>query len=227
MKKDLIYRGNRIINWDVQAKTALSNIEVEHETVMAKLYYFKYPLQGLDEFLTIATTRPETMFADQALMVHPQDNRYQKYIGKKVAIPGTNVFIPVIADDYVDQDFGTGVVKVTPAHDPNDFQVGLRHNLDMPLCMDESGHMNDMAFEYKGLERFEARKRLVENLTKMGYVAKIDDYETSIGYSERTGVVVEPRLSLQWFVKMDEISQNALLKSTVKWVPKRFEKVIC
>lgn len=224
-EKDLIYRGNRIINWDVQAKTALSNIEVEHETVMAKLYYFKYPLQGLDEFLTIATTRPETMFADQALMVHPQDNRYQKYIGKKVAIPGTNVFIPVIADDYVDQDFGTGVVKVTPAHDPNDFQVGLRHNLDMPLCMDESGHMNDMAFEYKGLERFEARKRLVENLTKMGYVAKIDDYETSIGYSERTGVVVEPRLSLQWFVKMDQISQNALLKSTVKWVPKRFEKL--
>ena len=224
-EEGLIYRGNRIIHWDVKAKTALSNIEVNHEDEVAKLYYFKYPLvEDNNTHLIIATTRPETMFADQALMVHPEDERYIKYIGKEVYIPGTKIKIPVIADSYVEMDFGTGVVKVTPGHDANDFEVGMRHNLEMPLCMNEDGLMNEMAFEFNGIERFEARKLVTEKLDKLGLVEKIEDYETSIGYSERTGVVVEPRLSLQWFVKMDEIAKDAL-ETNVNFVPNRFEKI--
>ncbi|VEU80742.1 valine--tRNA ligase [Haploplasma axanthum] len=221
----LIYRGNRIIQWDVDAKTALSNIEVEHKEELSKLYYFRYPfVADKTKYLVIATTRPETMFADQALMVHPDDSRYQKYIGTKVFIPGTNVEIPVIADAYVDMEFGTGVVKVTPAHDANDFEVGVRHNLKMPLCMNEDGTMNEMALEFNGVERFECRKNLTEKLNKLGLVEKIEDYQTSIGYSERTGVVVEPRLSLQWFIKMDDISKDSL-KTNVEFVPERFKKI--
>lgn len=221
----LIYRGNRIIHWDVSAKTALSNIEVEHKEEVAKLYYFKYPLvEDTSKNLVIATTRPETMFADQALMVHPEDKRYIKYIGKKVFIPGTEIQIPVISDSYVEMDFGTGVVKVTPGHDANDFEVGMRHNLEMPLCMNEDGTMNEMAFEYNGLERFETRKLVTEKLDELGLVEKIEDYPTSIGYSERTGVVVEPRLSLQWFIKMDEIAKDSL-DTDVEFVPNRFKKI--
>lgn len=222
----LIYRGDRIINWDVKAKTALSNIEVIHKDELAKLYYFKYPfVDNEEEGLVIATTRPETMFADQAIMVHPEDERYQKYIGKTVYIPGTKVTIPVIADDYVEMDFGTGVVKVTPAHDINDFEVGVRHNLDMPLCMTEDGLMNEMAFEYEGMERFLVREKLTKKLTKLGLSPKVEDYETSIGYSERTGVVVEPRLSLQWFLKMGELSKDTLNNTKVEFFPNRFEKI--
>lgn len=224
-KKGLIYRGNRIINWDVEAKTALSNIEVEFVETKSKLFYFKYPFTSGKGHLVIATTRPETMFADQALMVHPDDVRYQAFIGKDVFIPNTTVKIPVIADDYVDMAFGTGVVKVTPAHDPNDFEVGKRHNLDMPLCMNEDGTMNDMAFNYKGMERFECRKSLVKDLEAAGLVEKIESYENSVGHSERTGVVVEPRLSLQWFVSMKPLVEQALEKSTTEFVPKRFDKV--
>jgi len=220
----LIYRGNRIINWDVEAKTALSNIEVEHEEKLAKLYYIKYPIVDTNDYLIVATTRPETMFADQAVMIHPEDKRYQKYLNKNVYIPGTNVVIPVIADDYVDKDFGTGVVKVTPAHDANDFEVGVRHNLDMPLCMNEDGTMNELAFEFEGLERFETRNKLIEKLDKLGLIVKIEDYETSIGYSERTGVVVEPRLSLQWFIKMDDLAIDSL-ETDVNFVPSRFKKI--
>lgn len=221
----LIYRGNRIIHWDVEAKTALSNIEVEHKDELAKLYYIKYPIVGeKDKYLTIATTRPETMFADQALMIHPDDERYSKYKGKKVTIPTTNITIPIILDDYVEKDFGTGVVKVTPAHDANDFEVGVRHNLDMPLCMDENGYMNELANEFEGLERFEVRKKLIEKLKNIGLLEKIEDYETSIGYSERTGTVVEPRLSLQWFLKMDGLAKDSLL-TNVEFVPKRFKKI--
>src|SRR5690554_2374507 len=220
----LIYRGNRIINWDVEAKTALSNIEVEHEEKLAKLYYIKYPIVDTNDYLIVATTRPETMFADQAVMIHPEDKRYQKYLNKNVYIPGTNVVIPVIADDYVDKDFGTGVVKVTPAHDANDFEVGVRHNLNMPLCMNEDGTMNELAFEFEGLERFETRNKLIEKLDKLGLIVKIEDYETSIGYSERTGVVVEPRLSLQWFIKMDDLAIDSL-ETDVNFVPSRFKKI--
>lgn len=223
--KGLIYRGNRIINWDVEAKTALSNIEVEFVETKSKLYYFRYPFTDQSGYLVIATTRPETMFADQALMVHPDDPRYQAFIGKKVFIPNTNVEIPVIADDYVDMTFGTGVVKVTPAHDPNDFEVGKRHHLAMPLCMNEDGTMNEMALQYKGLERFNCRKQLVQDLEAARLVEKIEDYENSVGHSERTGVVVEPRLSLQWFVSMKPLVEQALELSTTEFVPKRFDKV--
>jgi valyl-tRNA synthetase len=224
-EKGLIYRGHRIINWDVEAKTALSNIEVEHEEQQGKLYYFRYPFVEEDGYMVIATTRPETMFADQALMIHPDDERYQKYIGKNVYIPGTHVIIPIITDDYVDMEFGTGVVKVTPAHDANDFEVGTRHNLKMPLCMNEDGTMNEMAFKYKGMDRFECRKALIADLNELNLVEKIEDYTNNIGFSERTGVVVEPRLSLQWFVKMDELSKQALDDSKAEFVPNRFKKI--
>ncbi len=223
-EKGYIYRGFRIINWDVEAKTALSNIEVEHFETTGKLYYFKYPFVDGSGELMIATTRPETMFADQALMVHPEDKRYTKVVGKKVFIPGTKVSIPVIKDDYVDIDFGSGVVKVTPAHDVNDFEVGTRHHLDMPLCMEEDGLMNAMAFQYKGMERFKCRERLVKDLEKLGLVEKIEDYTNNLGFSERTGVVVEPRLSLQWFVKMDVLAKQALDTQT-EFVPQRFKKI--
>ena len=224
-EKGLIYRGNRIINWDVEAKTALSNIEVEHIEQSGKLYYFRYPFTDGTGYLVIATTRPETMFADQALMVHPLDKRYNLVVGKKVYIPGTTVEIPVITDEYVDMTFGTGCVKVTPAHDANDFEVGKRHNLAQPLCMEEDGLMNALAFQYEGMERFSCREALVKDLKALDLVEKIEDYVNNIGLSERTGVVVEPRLSLQWFVKMDEIAKDSLDKSEAEFVPSRFKKI--
>ena len=198
-EEGLIYRDYRIINWDPEAKTALSNIEVEHVEQTSKLYYFKYPLVDGSGYIEVATTRPETMFADQAVMVHPEDKKYIKYHNKEVYIPGTNVKIPIILDDYVDMSFGTGAVKVTPAHDPNDFEVAVRHNLDKVLCMNEDATMNELAFQYEGQDRFECRKNLLEDLDKLGLVSKIEDYDNAVGYSERTGVMVEPRLSLQWF----------------------------
>ena len=224
-KKGYIYRGNRIINWDVQAKTALSNIEVEYQETKGHLYYFRYPLTDGSGYLVIATTRPETMFADQALMVHPKDERFKSYVGKTVFIPGTKKDIPVITDEYVDMTFGTGVVKVTPAHDPNDFEVALRHELDMPLCMTETGHMNHLAHQYDGQERFLCRKNLVEDLKHAGLVEKVEDYIHNVGYSERTGVMVEPRLSLQWFVKMDDLAKKALDQSEAAFYPARFKKI--
>lgn len=224
-KKGLIYRGNKIINWDVEANTAISNIEVDYVEQKGFLYYITYPFVDQEGGLVIATTRPETMFADQALMVHPNDKRFSKYIGSKVYIPTTNVMIPVIADDYVDMEFGTGVVKVTPAHDANDFEVGLRHNLEMPLCMNSRGIMNEMAFKYEGMERFSCRDALVKELDEKGFLFKKEDYVNNIGLSERTGVVVEPRLSLQWFIKMEPLANQALNEHTVKFVPERFQKV--
>ncbi len=224
-EKGLIYRGNRIINWDVQANTALSNIEVEHKDVNGKLYYMRYPLVGEEGYLVVATTRPETCFADQAIMVHPEDERFKHLIGKTVKIPLTNVEIPIISDDYVDMEFGTGAVKVTPAHDPNDYEVGIRHNLDMPLCMTSKGIMNEMAFKYEGMERFNCREQFVKDLQEVNLMEKIEDHFHSVGYSERTNVVVEPRLSLQWFVKMQPLANQALDKSIVEFVPKRFERV--
>lgn len=223
-EKGLIYRGNRIINWDVEANTALSNIEVIHQDVQGKLYYMRYPLVDSDEYVVVATTRPETCFADQALMIHPDDEKYKHLLGKKVYIPLTNVKIPIISDSYVDMDFGTGIVKVTPAHDPNDYEVGIRHNLEMPLCMTSLGMMNEMAFEYEGMERFECRKQFVKDLEEKGLMEKIEDHLHSVGFSERTNVVIEPRLSLQWFIKMEPLAKQALNKSTVEFFPKRFER---
>ena len=221
-EKGLLYRGDRIINWDCEAKTALSNIEVEHKEVEGAFYYFRYPFVDGSGYMTIATTRPETMFADQALMVHPSDLRYQDKIGKEVFIPGTDKKIPIISDSYVDMEFGSGVVKVTPAHDPNDFEVGKRHGLKMPLCMDDAGCMNEMAPKYLGQDRFECRKNLVKDLDELGLLDHIEPITHQVGHSERTGVVVEPRLSKQWFVKMDKLSKEALAKSTTKWVPERY-----
>ena len=224
-EKGLIYRGNRIINWDVVLNTALSNIEVIYKEVEGKLYYMKYPIVGTDEFITVATTRPETCFADQAIMVHPEDEKYKHIVGKEVTIPLTNVKIPIITDSYVEMEFGTGAVKVTPAHDPNDYEVGLRHNLEMPLCMTSTGLMNEMAFSYEGMDRFACREKFVEDLKEAGLLDKIETHLHSVGFSERTDVVVEPRLSLQWFVKMEPLAKQALEKSTVEFVPKRFEKI--
>lgn len=224
--KGLIYRGNRIINWDVEANTALSNIEVEYIEEQGHLYYIKYPLTDeANTHLVVATTRPETMFGDQALMVHPDDERFKDYIGKHVFIPTTQTEIPVIADDFVDMTFGTGVVKVTPAHDPNDFEVGLRHNLKMPLCMTERGIMNQLAFEYEGMDRFACREKLLVDLDNMELLEKIEPHVHNVGHSERTGVVIEPRLSLQWFVDMKPLAKQAIEKSTAKFHPARFEKV--
>ncbi len=224
-KKGYIYRGERIINWDIEAKTALSNIEIEHFDVEGALYHYIYPFVEGEGGLTVATTRPETMFADTALMVHPEDPRYREFIGKRVYIPTTRTKIPVIADEYVDREFATGVVKVTPAHDPNDFLIGKRHNLSMPLCMNEDGTMNDLAHAYAGMDRFKCREKLVEDLKSLGLLKKIEPITHSVGHSERTGVIVEPRLSKQWFVRMKELAENTLEKSTVRFVPERFEKI--
>lgn len=223
-KKGYIYRDYRIISWDPQAKTALSNIEVDYKETQSKLYYFKYPFVRGNGHMVIATTRPETMFADQALMVHPDDTRFKDMIGAYVYIPNTDIQIPIIADDYVDMTFGTGVVKVTPAHDPNDFEVGKRHQLSMPLCMEDDGKMNALSGQYEGLDRFECRDQLVKDLDAVGLVEKIEDYTNNVGYSERTGIMVEPRLSLQWFVDMKILSEEAL-KSHVNFVPNRFRKI--
>jgi len=223
--KGYIYRGKRIINWDIQAKTALSNIEIDHQEVEGALYYITYPFKDKSGGLTIATTRPETMFGDTAIMVHPDDERFLDIHGVEVYIPTTKRTIPVITDKYVDQEFGTGIVKVTPAHDPNDFAVGKRHNLDMPLCMNEDGTMNELAGGYQNLNRFDCRKKLVEDLKELKLLKKIEPIIHAVGHSERTHVIVEPRLSEQWFVKMDELAKNALTESTVEFIPERFRKI--
>ena len=227
----IIYQGEKIINWDIQSRTALSNIEVEYKDIEGAFYHFTYPFVDGDghDGVVIATTRPETMFADQALMVHPEDERYTSVVGRKVYIPGTNVQIPIITDSYVEIGFGTGVVKVTPAHDPNDFEVGRRHNLAMPLCMNEDGTMNSLAFEFEGLDRFECRKKIVEKLTELGLCVKVEKMIHSVGHSERTGVVVEPRLSKQWFVKMDGLANDVIEmqknpETKINFTPARFEK---
>ncbi|MCM1556492.1 MAG: valine--tRNA ligase [Anaeroplasma bactoclasticum] len=225
-KKGYIYQGKRIINWDPEARTALSNIEVEHKDVEGAFYYFNYPFVDGKGFVTIATTRPETMFADQAIMVHPNDERYKTIIGKEVYIPGTDIKIPVIADSYVDMEFGTGCVKVTPAHDPNDYEVGLRHHLEMPLCMNDDGTMNSMAGKYEGMDRFLCRETLLKDLEASGLFIKKESIIHSVGHSERTGVVVEPRLSMQWFVKMDILAKQVLENKEYRFVPERFTQTL-
>ena len=227
-EEGLLYRGEKIINWDVQAKTALSNVEVEYKDIEGAFYHFIYPFVDEEGGLEIATTRPETMFGDSAIMVHPDDERYQQFIGKKVYIPGTDRQITVISDEYVEIGFGTGVVKVTPAHDPNDFEVGNRHNLERIICMNEDGTMNEYAGIYQGMDRFECRKQLVKDLTEKGLCPKIEKMIHSVGHSERTGVVVEPRLSKQWFVKMDSLAKDVVEmqkgKDAIKFIPSRFNK---
>ena len=209
-EKGLIYRGERIINWDPAARTALSDIEVIHKEIEGAFYHFKYMIEGTNEFLEVATTRPETMFGDVAVAVHPEDERYQHLLGKNVLIPGNNKPIPVIADEYVEMDFGTGAVKITPAHDPNDFEVGNRHDLARPICMNLDGTMNELAGKYNGMDRFDARRQLVADLEEAGLVVKIEKHVHSVGHSERTDAVVEPYLSTQWFVKMEELAARSV-----------------
>ena len=225
--KGLIYRGERIINWDPVAKTALSDIEVIHKEIEGGFYHFKYMIEGTNEFLEVATTRPETMFGDVAVAVHPDDSRYTHLVGKNVLIPGNGVAIPVIIDDYVDMAFGTGVVKITPAHDINDFEVGNRHQLSRPIIMNTDGTMNQGASIYAGLDRFDARRQLVEDLQAADLVVKIEKHVHSVGHSERTDAIVEPYLSTQWFVKMDEMAKrsadNQKTDDAINFVPNRFE----
>jgi valyl-tRNA synthetase len=228
-KEGLIYRGERIINWDPVQKTALSNIEVIYEETKSKMYYFKYRLaDDPKEFLTVATTRPETMFADVCVMVNPKDPRYQKYINQKVINPSNNQVIPIMADEYVDLEFGTGAMKCTPAHDLNDFNLGQKYQLKMPLCMNPDGTMNQLAHKYQGLERFKCRDQLVKDLTASSLVVKVEDHINQVGYSERSNAVVEPYLSKQWFVKMAPLAEAAINqqnKDKVEFVPPRFEKI--
>lgn len=226
--KGLIYRGEYIINWDPKAQTALSDIEVDHKEVNGAFYHIQYPVIDGEGTVEIATTRPETMLGDTAVAVHPDDERYQHLIGKKVLLPIINRELEVIADDYVDMEFGTGVVKITPAHDPNDFEIGKRHNLEQVNVMNNDGSMNHLAGKYEGMDRFEARKALVKDLKEDGLLIKVEEMQHSVGHSERTGVIVEPRLSTQWFVKMDQLSDKALANQLtddkVNFLPERFEK---
>lgn len=225
-EKDLIYRGEYIINWDPQAKTALSDIEVIHKDLEGAFYHVSYPLSDGSGVLEIATTRPETMLGDTAIAVHPDDERYQDLVGKTVILPLVDKEIPIIADSYVDREFGTGAVKITPAHDPNDFEVGNRHDLPRVNVMNSDGSMNELAGKYAGMDRFEARKAIVADLKEIGRLIKVEKMVHSVGHSERTGVVVEPRLSTQWFVKMgplaDQAVKNQSTDNAVDFFPPRF-----
>lgn len=229
--KGLIYRGERIINWDPKAMTALSNEEVIYKDVEGAFYHIKYMIEGTDEYLEVATTRPETLFGDTAVAVNPEDERYKKYIGKNVILPIVDKLIPIVADEHADMEFGTGVVKITPAHDPNDFEVGNRHNLERIIVMNPDATMNEHAGKYCGMDRFACREALVKDLEEAGLLISIEKMTHSVGHSERTDVMVEPYLSKQWFVKMrplaDAVLKNQKNKDTkVNFVPERFEKIM-
>ncbi len=227
-EKGLIYRGEYIINWDPATKTALSDIEVIYKDVQGAFYHMSYPLADGSGSIEIATTRPETMLGDTAVAVHPEDERYKHLIGKTVILPIVNREIPIVGDDYVDMEFGSGAVKITPAHDPNDFELGNRHNLERILVMNEDGTMNENALQYQGMDRFECRKKLVKDLQEAGVLFKIEDHMHSVGHSERSGAVVEPYLSTQWFVRMQPLADAAIelqkKEEKVNFVPDRFEK---
>ena len=226
-EKGQIYRGNRIINWCPDCKTTLSDAEVEHEEKAGNFYHIKYFLKDSDEFLEIATTRPETMLGDTGIAVNPEDERYAHLVGKTAILPLVGRELPIVADDYVDKDFGSGAVKMTPAHDPNDFGVGERHNLEQINVMNEDGTMNELAGKYQGMDRYECRKQLMQDLEEAGYVIAIKDHPHSVGTCYRCHTVIEPRLSEQWFVKMDELAKPAIdiLKSKeLQFVPERYDK---
>ncbi len=225
-RKGFIYRGIRIVNWDVQAKTAVSDEEVIYKEENSYLYYVKYLVEGTNEYIPVATTRPETILGDSALCVNPKDKRYQKYHGKKVVVPLVNRIVPVITDEYVEMDFGTGALKVTPAHDPNDYELGLKYHLDVIDILNEDGTLNDKAQYFIGKERFEARKLVADELQKQGLLIKTESYLNKVGYSERTNVVIEPHISTQWFLRMKELAQPALenvINDNIKLIPPKFK----
>jgi len=227
-EKGLIYRGDYIVNWCPTCKTTLSDIEVEHEEETGKLHYIKYPYKDGSGFVMIATTRPETMLGDTAVAVNPEDDRYKDSIGKTLILPIVGREIPIIADSYVDMEFGTGAVKVTPGHDPNDFEMGLRHNLPVINIMDESGNMNENAGKFAGMDHLECRKVIVEQLRQEGSLVKIEDLNHSVGHCYRCHTTVEPMVSKQWFVKMKPLAEPAMdivKKGNVQFVPERFTKI--
>lgn len=222
-----IYRGNRIVNWCPNCKTTLSDAEVEHEEQEGNLWHIKYPIKDSDEFLEIATTRPETMLGDTGIAVHPEDERYKHLVGKYAILPIVERELLIVADEYVDMEFGTGAVKMTPAHDPNDFEVGKRHNLQEINVMNEDATMNELAGKYQGLDRYECRKRLVEELDEKGNLIKVEKHVHAVGTCYRCHTTIEPRLSLQWFVKMDELAKPAidiLKNNDLGFVPEKFDK---
>ena len=226
--KGLIYRGSRIINWCPDCKTTLSDVEVEYAEEDGFFWHIKYFVEGEDTFLEVATTRPETMFGDTAVAVNPQDKRYNRLIGKNVILPVVGKAIPVVGDEHADMEFGTGVVKITPAHDPNDFEVGLRHNLPVVRVMNDDGTMNAQAGKYEGLDRYECRKRLVEELKAGGYLVNIEPHKHNVGHCYRCRATVEPLVSKQWFVKMEKLARPAIDAVTYKkitFVPERFAKI--
>ena len=227
----LIYRGERIINWDPEAMTALSNEEVIYKDTPGAFYHIKYMIENTNDYLEVATTRPETLFGDTAVAVNPEDERYKHLIGKNVILPIVNKLIPIIGDEHADMEFGTGVVKITPAHDPNDFEVGERHNLERIVVINKNGTMNENALSYNGMDRFACREKLVNDLKEQGLLIKVEEITHSVGHSERTDVMVEPYLSKQWFVKMDVLAARVLENqedkdNKINFVPERFEKIL-
>lgn len=224
--KGYIYRGIRMVNWDPQGKTALSDDEVIYKEVNAKLYYINYKIEGEEGFITIATTRPETILGDTAVCINPKDERYKNLKGKRVLVPLINRSIPVIEDEYVDMEFGTGCLKITPAHDINDYELGIKHNLKSLDILNDDGTLNELAEIFIGEDRFVVRKKIAKQLKEVGQLAKEEDYTTNIGFSERTDAVIEPKLSMQWFVKMQEVVKPAyenVMNDTIKLIPPKFK----
>ena len=227
-EKGLIYRGEKIINWCPVCGTSISNAEVEYEEKEGALWYIRYPIENTDGYVTVATTRPETMIGDTAVAVNPDDDRYKHLVGKNVILPLVNKRIPVVADEYVEKDFGTGVVKITPAHDPNDFEVGLRHNLPIVNAMNDDATMNENAGKYSKLDRYEARKRIVEDLENAGLIDKIEKHMHNVGSCYRCDSIVEPKISTQWFVKMEPLAKPAVdvvNNGETEFIPSRFAKI--
>ena len=226
--KGLIYRGERIINWCPHCKTSISDAEVVFEEKEGSFWHLRYPLSDGSGYIELATTRPETMLGDTAVAVHPDDERYKALVGKTVILPLVNKEIPIIADSYVEQDFGTGVVKITPAHDPNDFEVGLRHNLPVINVMDDGGVINENGGKYAGMPALEARKQIVKDLDEAGFLIKIEPIKHNVGTCYRCGTVVEPRVSTQWFVKMEPLAKpaiDAVKDGDIRFIPERMDKV--
>ncbi len=225
--KGKIYRGVRMVNWDPEALTAISDEEVLHKEVNSKLFYIRYKVvDSDDQWLTIATTRPETIFGDTAICVNPKDERYKQLHGKEIVVPISNRKIPVICDDYVDLEFGTGCLKVTPAHDINDYDIGVKHNLESLNVFNDNGTLNNLGLHYEGQDRFEVRKNIENELNEKGYLVKVEDHQNKVGFSERTNAIIEPKLSLQWFVNMQDLSKPALdnvLNGKIKFHPDKFK----